>query len=231
MKHIIRRFFIYSLAGVLSVSTLWAQEKTEQEKKAEYRAVVTQRAEKIVNPMALADAVKETEVVNIIAQQYIDLNTIHDERNAAVKQVKENNKANKEKVASSVKKLEAKADKKLNKLHKKYVAKLNKRLAPEQVEAVKNGMTYGVLPITYKGYLEMLPNLTGEQKSQILVYLTEARELAMDAESSEKKHGWFGKYKGRINNYLSAAGYDMNKASKEWQQRIRDEEARKKALK
>jgi hypothetical protein len=41
----------------------------------------------------------------------------------------------------------------------------------------------------------------------------------MDAESSDKKHWWFGKYKGRINNYLSAQGYDINAERKEWEQR------------
>jgi len=82
-------------------------------------------------------------------------------------------------------------------------------------------MTFGVLPITYKGYQEMLPDLTAEQKAQILTYLTEAREKAMDAGSAEEKHKWFGKYKGKINNYLSAQGYDMKKAGEEWQARIK----------
>ena len=52
-----------------------------------------------------------------------------------------------------------------------------------------------------------------------MTWLVEAREHAMDAESSEKKHGWFGKYKGRINNYLSAAGYDLKKEGEEWEKR------------
>lgn len=82
-------------------------------------------------------------------------------------------------------------------------------------------MTYNVLPITYTAYQDMLPGLTEAQKTQILAWLTEAREHAMDAESSKKKHEWFGKYKGRINNYLSAAGVDMKKAGEEWQARIK----------
>ena len=72
-------------------------------------------------------------------------------------------------------------------------------------------MTYNVFPITYKAYQEEILTLTEAQKKQILIWLTEAREHAMDAESSDKKHAWFGKYKGRINNYLSAAGYDLKK--------------------
>ena len=72
-------------------------------------------------------------------------------------------------------------------------------------------MTYRVFPITYAAYLDMLPNLTTEQKDKIYSWLKEARELAMDAGSSDRKHAVFGKYKGKINNYLSAAGYDMKK--------------------
>jgi Protein of unknown function (DUF3826) len=67
----------------------------------------------------------------------------------------------------------------------------------------------------------MLPNISEVQRTQIVTYLTEAREYAVDAESSDKKHAWFGKYKGRINNYLSAAGIDMKKAGQEWEERIK----------
>jgi len=67
----------------------------------------------------------------------------------------------------------------------------------------------------------MIPGLTELQKKQIKVWLVEAREHAMDAGTSEEKHQWFGKYKGRINNYLSAAGYDMKKEGVEWQKRIK----------
>lgn len=227
MKVKLNSIAAFLILFVATAGSVQSQDKIKDEKEA-YKQVVTGRAAKIVKTLGLTDAKKTTKITQVIAQQYIDLNAIHDARNAAVKNVKEQNKDNKEKAESNIKALEAKADKKLSKLHRKYIAKLNKNLKSEQVEMVKDGMTYGVLPITYKGYQEMLPNLTEEQKKQILVYLTEAREHAMDAESSEKKHGWFGKYKGKINNYLSAAGIDMNKASKEWQQRIKEEASGKK---
>jgi len=110
-------------------------------------------------------------------------------------------------------------DKKIAVLHGQFLTRLAKDLNPQQVDGVKDGMTYNVLHVTYRAYEEMLPNLTEEQKARILSDLTEAREHAMDAESSEKKHAWFGKYKGRINNYLSAAGIDMKKASEDWAKR------------
>jgi len=98
----------------------------------------------------------------------------------------------------------------------------NKKVLEEQIEKIKDGMTYRVFPITYAAYLDMLPNLTIEQKEQIFNWLKEARELAMDEGSSDDKHKVFGKYKGRINNYLSAAGYDMKKEGEEWQKRIKE---------
>jgi hypothetical protein len=66
----------------------------------------------------------------------------------------------------------------------------------------------------------MLPRLTQEQKDKMYAWLVEARELAMDEGSSDAKHAVFGKYKGRINNYLSAAGFDMKKEGEDWAKRI-----------
>lgn len=228
MKLAIKKVLLYALVGVLVSTSAFAQDKATEESKAAYKKVVTERAQKIVVKLNLTDDKKAVKVRDVIAQQYIDLNEMHDARNAAVKNIKELNKENKAKADSAIKLLDDAANVKLSGLHKQYISKLNKHLSAEQVDIVKDGMTYGVLPITYKGYQEMLPNLTEEQRKQILVYLTEAREHAMDAGSSEKKHAWFGKYKGKINNYLSAAGIDMNKASKEWQQRIKEEAAKEK---
>jgi hypothetical protein len=61
----------------------------------------------------------------------------------------------------------------------------------------------------------MLPNLAAEQKDRVMALLVEAREIAMDAGTSEQKHAWFDKYKGKINNYLSVQRFDLKKASQE----------------
>ena len=89
-------------------------------------------------------------------------------------------------------------------------------------------MTYNVFPNTYRAYQEMIPTLTKAQKKQIYAYLYEAREHAMDAESSDKKHAWFGKYKGKINNYISKEGIDMKEMSLAWEKKIREREEAKK---
>ena len=67
----------------------------------------------------------------------------------------------------------------------------------------------------------MIPTLKDYEKKQILAWLKEAREYAMDAENSNKKHAAFGKYKGRINNYLSKQGYDLTKEREAWYERVK----------
>jgi Spy/CpxP family protein refolding chaperone len=204
-----------------------ATQESATDKDAAYTRTLTQRADKIVKTLNLPDESKATKVQNIIVQQYRDLNEIHSDRDARVKAAKANAGPNKVAAEAEVKKIEEKAMGKLNKQHGKYLAKLAGQLTAAQVDQVKDGMTYGVLPITYNGYLAMLPDLTEPQKAFIMSSLVEAREKAMDAESSEKKHGWFGKYKGRINNYLSSAGYDLKKAGEDWDKRIKAEAAAK----
>jgi len=176
-----------------------------------YTRVITQRAAKIVAGLGLADSSVVLRSRDIIAGQYRDLNTIYTERDARIKEVKDRPGVDKQAI-DSVKKIAGEdADREIARLHGQFLARLSRELSPSQVEGVKDGMTYNVLHVTYRAYQEMLPDLTEEQKTRILADLTEAREHAMDAESSEKKHAWFGKYKGRINNYLSAAGIDMKR--------------------
>jgi len=212
------------LALLLTFSTitaLFAQDKAATDKEA-YTKMITERSAKIVNNLGITDAKKAEKVTVIIRDQYSDLNDIYAARDARVKDIKEKNKDNKVERDSALAKDSRTVDAALAKLHKKYIGKLAAQLTTEQVEGVKNGMTYGVLPLTYKAYQEEILTLTEDQKKQILVWLTEARERAMDAESSDKKHAWFGKYKGRINNYLSAAGYDLKKEGAEWEKRRKE---------
>ncbi|WP_316739475.1 DUF3826 domain-containing protein [Pedobacter aquatilis] len=196
-----------------------AQNKLSVEEQAKYVKAITERADKIVAALEIADAKKAEAVRNTIRDQYSNLNDIYIVRDAKLKEIKDKNADNKVERDSAIAKQNRATESSLAKLHKKYIGKLASNLNDSQVEKVKNGMTYNVLPITYKAYQEQILTLTEEQKKQILIWLTEAREYAIDAESSDKKHAWFGKYKGRINNYLSAAGYDLKKEGVEWEKR------------
>ena len=120
----------------------------------------------------------------------------------------------------------AERDAELYKHHFEFAANLENYLSEKQVEQVKDGMTFGVVPKTYQAHLEMIPSLKENEKLQILNWLKEAREFAIDAENSKAKHGWFGKYKGRINNWLTKRGYDLKAEREGWYKRI--EAAKKK---
>lgn len=187
--------FVLLTALLCVVTGVSAQPQTE-EQAAAYTKTITQRAAKIVTSLQIGDSVKAHQVQAIIVQQYRNLSAIHDAG-------------------------DAKKEEQLKEAHNTYISKLSALLTQQQIDQVKDGMTYSVLQVTYKGYQDMILTLTDDQKNKIYAWLLEAREQAMDQGSSEEKHKVFGKYKGRINNYLSTEGYDLRKEEKAWQERLR----------
>jgi Spy/CpxP family protein refolding chaperone len=203
---------------VVILSSIVSNSYAQQEDTA-YQKVLLQRSAKIVAELGISDTIVINKVTKQVSQQYYQLNAIHDKSKAAVAAIKAANLP-KEQTDEQVKLEVDKKSAQLKQLHNHFIALLEKRLTPAQVEKIKDGMTYKVLPVTWAAYMDMLQNLTPEQKAKMYSWLVEARELAMDEGSSDAKHAVFGKYKGRINNYLSAAGYDMKKEGEEWQKRI-----------
>jgi len=208
--------FVIVFLFVLTISVFPQNKQSVENPDAEYTRVLIKRINKFLPDIIdSTDSEKYLIVRDIIIKQYKDLSHIDDKRNADVATIREIDSLDKEtknKMIDIVK-LESKED--VYTLHAEYIGRLNTILTLEQVDEVKNGMTYNVFPNTYQVYLEMLPDLTEEQKKYIYGCLYAARELAMDKGSSKKKHNTFGKYKGRINNYLSEAGYDLKQAEKE----------------
>jgi hypothetical protein len=202
-----------------SPSKLCAQ--TPAEKDAAFRITLQQRSAKIVTALSLNKKKKAEKLTVIIANQYYNLNKVHDgykEQAAATKTTTTDN----ETLNTSLQHSQSKKENELLVLHNKFVKKLSRKLTKEQVDKIKDGMTYNVMNVTYAAYVDMILSLTDIQKKKIYDWLREAREKAMDEGSSDDKHKVFGKYKGRINNYLSAEGYDMKAEEKKWQQRLRE---------
>ena len=210
-------FVVFALAG----STLCKAQDADADKAVQYTKTITVRADKIVAKLGITDSAKYKRVLAAIVAQYRSINDLHDARNAKVKSIKEEAGDDKAAVSEKTKAVDDELDTKVKALHASYLAKLNADLSADQIDKVKDEMTYNILSVTYKAYNDEILTLTDAQKAQIKAWLVEARELAIDAESSEKKHGVFGKYKGRINNYLSAQGYDMKKEGEQWQERIK----------
>ena len=175
--------------------------KTEGQE-PQYVETIKGRAQKIVDGLNLGDANKEENVRNIIANRYFLLNDIH---------AKYDKKTQEDALYAE-----------LYKHHFELASALALYLNEEQIDAVKDGMTYVRLKRDYNAQLEMIPSLTDEEKAQILVWLKEAREYALDAADSKGKHFWFDKYRGRTNNWLSGRGYDLKKERDAWMKRIED---------
>ncbi len=213
------------LLAVMTWSASAVELKSEGREKG-YVETILARSQKIVDKLAIADAAVAEDVRNIIANRYFELNDIYEVRDARLAAVKEQGLTGEAKQqAQDFARYEC--DSKLYRSHFAFPAALSLYLTDEQVTAVMDGMTFGVVKVTYDSHLDMIPSLTEEEKAQIRVWLEEARELAVDAESSKKKHEVFGKYKGRINNYLAKRGYDLKAEREAWYKRI--EERKQKA--
>ena len=189
------------LVCLVSLDTLGQVALKTEGQDPKYVETIKGRAQKIVDGLQLKDSKKAENVSNIIANRYFLLNDLH-------------SKYGKDK--------QAERDAELYKHHFELASALALYLTEEQIDAVKDGMTFGRLPRDYKAQLEMIPSLTDEEKAQVLIWLKEAREFAMDCGDSKQKHFWFDKYRGRTNNWLSSRGYDLKKERDAWMKRIED---------
>ena len=185
---------------------------------AKYVETIMQRSTKVTDALKITGTARGKEVLNIVANRCFKLNDIYTERDsikAVAKTLTGNDKKQKMEYAEMLK------DQKLYKSHFGFIADLSVYLSEKEVETVKDVLTYNVVNVTYKAQCDMIPSLKLEEKVQILAWLKEAREYAMDAESSKKKHEAFGKFKGRINNWLSKRGYNLTKEREEWAKRVK----------
>jgi hypothetical protein len=180
---------------------------TDAEIEAAYATAIQIRTADIIKDLNLADAAKSNAVRDAIVEQYHALRV----RDAAIdtrlkvdgKRVNYENRAPQLAQQSQP-------------LHDQFLVKLAKNLTPEQVEQVKDLMTYNKVKVTYNAYCLILPGLTDAEKAKILELLKAAREEAMDGGSAPEKSAIFQKYKDQINTYLDAQGHDTAKAIQDW---------------
>lgn len=184
----------------------------------DYVNTILERSKKVTDALNITGTEKGTQVLNIVANRYFELNDIYEERDS-LKKVASSLTGDAKKQAQAF--AESQKDSKLYRSHFAFDANLSLFLDEAGIETVKDVMTYNVVKVTYDAQCDMIPTLKEEEKVQILAWLREAREFAIDAESSRKKHEAFGKYKGRINNYLSKRGYDLTKEREEWAKRVK----------
>ncbi len=194
------------LAAMVSLLTLTANAQlvvlNDEGRDSAYVENIKGRAQKIVDGLQLTDQKQARAVRNIIANRYFLLNDIYEK----------------------FKKGTPECDAELYKHHFELQSALAAYLTDEQIDAVKDGMTFGRLKRDYQATQDMIPTLSDFEKQQVLIWLREAREFALDAPDSKGKHFWFDKYRGRTNNWLSARGYDLQKERDQWIQRQKEKQ-------
>lgn len=214
-----KKFFIVAAAMMaLYTTNVNAVELDTNGRDPNYVETIMQRSKKVTDALNISGTEKGEQVLNIVANRYFKLNDIYAERDslkAVAKTMTGEEKKRKMEYAEMLK------DQKLYKSHFGFIADLSVYLTDAEVETVKDVLTYNVVNVTYKTQCDMIPTLKEEEKVQILAWLKEGREYAIDAESSKKKHEAFGKYKGRINNWLSKRGYNLTKEREEWAKRVK----------
>lgn len=215
-----KKMFLFIAIALLSLPICAQVALDSAGRQAEYVRSVIGRSQKIVDNLGLTDEAVKVNVLHIICNRYFLLSAIHDATDRKIKEIKAGSLLDKDKKQHIIDNLLCERDAELYKHHFEFEACLANFLDDSQVEAVKDGMTYHVVKVTYDATLDMIPTLQEEEKRQILNWLKEAREFAMDAGDSKAKHGWFGKYKGRINNWLSSRGYNLVKEREAWYKRM-----------
>jgi hypothetical protein len=173
-----------------------------------YTASIENRTEDILKPLALTDAAKSNAVHDILIAQYRLMRArdmlIDAKLEAAGKEISYANRAGE---------LESES----KPLHDYFIAQLSKVLSPEDVEKIKDKMTYNKVKITADAYNSIVPGLTDADKMKIMELLKVAREKAIDGGSASEKSSIFQEYKNQINDYLDAHGHDVAKAYKDWE--------------
>jgi len=186
---------------LLAGSVLAAPEtnRAPGEDEAKYTQVIEGRAADILKILDIADTNRVAKVHDAIVAQYRALRAWHDDHDAKLNAARGDTNAL------------AQIHESLMALHNEFITKLSANLTPEQVEKVKDKMTYGKVQFTYAGYVAQYPGLSDANKERILDLLKAAREQAMDGGSAEEKTAIFQRYKGKINNYLSEQGIHPTK--------------------
>lgn len=173
-----------------------------------------QRAAKVLAKLSLTnDSIREN-IQIVVTNRYLELREIHhryEERNKVIEATDLSN----EKKAEELERSYYQYNSDLYRSRFGYIAWLSFYLNDEQVETVKDAMTYNLFHVRYNDFLDLLPNLTKAEKNRVYNWLIEAREFSMDFEPPRKMRQMFTKYRGRINNYLASRGYDLRKATEE----------------
>ena len=207
----VRRPTLHALIFFVFVSTACVDVRASDERVDPYLEVAQKRSTRIVEAMSLEAEIAQA-LIPMIADYYTSVHRADAVVEAASSAMKALSNGDPEMREAAEKTIQKQRDERVRDLYLVFVGRISALLDGVGVEAVKNGITYGRMTRDTGVFRAMLPDLSLEERTQVDAWLWEAREHALCAGSSEMKHWWFDKYRGRINNYLAARGYDLKAA-------------------
>jgi hypothetical protein len=113
-------------------------------------------------------------------------------------------------------------------VHDSLMNVLKTELTPEQVETVLDKYTIGKVDFTLKGYHAIVPDLKPEEETQILVYLKQAREQAIDFKNMKEISAIFEIYKTKCEQYLNSNGRNWHQLFKTYVDAVKAKKATEK---
>jgi hypothetical protein len=113
-------------------------------------------------------------------------------------------------------------------VHDSLMNILKRELTPEQVETVLDKYTIGKVAFTLQGYKAIVPDLKPEEEAQILVYLKQAREQAIDFKNMKEISAIFEIYKTKCEQYLNSNGRNWRQLYKAYTDAVKAKKATEK---
>jgi hypothetical protein len=109
--------------------------------------------------------------------------------------------------------------------HDSLMNVLKRELTRDQVETVLDKYTIGKVAFTLQGYKAIVPDLKPEEEAQILQYLKQAREQAIDYKNMKEISAIFEIYKTKCEQYLNSNGRNWRQLYKAYTDAVKAKKA------
>ena len=214
-----------AVAATAAVGLLMIAPNIRAEEKSSADSEREQKAKEWVATLDLHDSAKEDRVIGVVATHLIAVRDWHNSHPADTVPGGINPRTG-EKLSDLDRSIIADSAMPPS-IHENLMAGLRANLTEEQVETILDRYTVGKVAFTMKGYHAIVPDLTDEEEAQILSYLKEAREMAVDYKSMKQISAIFEIYKTKCERYLNRNGRDWRQLYKDFVSKVKAEKAAK----
>lgn len=181
----------------------------------DYINVVNDRAFKLARELNIGDSTKFYLVRDKIDRQYVNVRILDEKLEKQINEIEAKN-ATPVLLKTELGSLHNKGEKERKAINVAFVQSLSEELSSQQIDKVKDGLTFGLFHVIYHVFMDMIPSLKKEEEAYIFNSLIEVRDLAMASGSSKLKETLFEACRAKINSYLMARGYDLKLQRKNW---------------